>query len=88
MNWCIMIKKENINELLDLLNYSKQDEIYYKQFNEVMIKVDINNEKIIYPNELIVNDETTSNFKHPENFVVFECVNRLLSKGYSAKILN
>lgn len=83
-----MITKEDIKELLDLLNYSKQDEnVYYKQFNEDIIKVDVSNEKIIYPNNLKVNDLTTSNFQHPENFVVFECVNRLLSKGYLAKNL-
>ncbi|HEE9595859.1 TPA: restriction endonuclease subunit S, partial [Campylobacter jejuni subsp. jejuni] len=30
---------------------------------------------------------TTSNFSHPENFVVFECVHRLLEKGYKAQHL-
>ena len=29
-----------------------------------------------------MNDKTTSNFEHPENFVVLECVCRLLEKGY------
>lgn len=29
-----------------------------------------------------VNYDTTSNFSKPENFVVFECINRLLEKGY------
>lgn len=36
----------------------------------------------MYPKEIIRHDETTSNFSHPENFVVFECVHRLLEKGY------
>ncbi|ECL3348664.1 N-6 DNA methylase [Campylobacter jejuni] len=31
--------------------------------------------------------KTTSNFSHPENFVVFECVHRLLEKGYKAQHL-
>ncbi len=34
-----------------------------------------------------INDETTSNFSHNENFVVFECVCRLLAKGYKAESL-
>lgn len=81
-----MISKENFLELLHLMNYSKEnDYLFFKEFNEDIIKVDINNEKIIYPEDLTVNDTTTSNFSHPENFVVFECVNRLLSKGYLAK---
>ena len=79
-----MIKKESINKLLELLKYSKQkDNLYLKEFNTgTFIKVDLFNEEIIYPDNLIVHDKTTSNFQHPENFVVFECVNRLLSKGY------
>ena len=46
--------------------------------------MDFENEKLIYPEAegLIVNDKTTSNFSHNENFVVFECVCRLLAKGY------
>lgn len=81
-----MITKDNFKELLLLLNYSKEnDDLFFRQFNDDIIKVDLKNEKIIYPDDLTVNDTTTSNFSHPENFVVFECVNRLLSKGYSAK---
>lgn len=81
-----MIKKENILELLELLDYEKKnDNIYHKQFNDDIIKVDIHNEKIIYPENLKVHDDSTSNFKNNENFVVFECVNRLLDKGYLAK---
>ena len=80
-----MITKDNFTELLESLNYSKEnDNLFFKHFNDDIIKVDVNEEKIFYPDDLIVNDTTTSNFSHPENFVVFECVNRLLSKGYLA----
>lgn len=80
-----MIQKSNIKELLSLLNYVGKNGVYYKEFNNEIIKVDINNEKIYYPSDLIVHDESTSNFNQSENFVVFECVNRLLSKGYKPK---
>ena len=56
------------------------------------LKADFNAKKLIYPantsnntshpNGIIIHDDTTSNFSHPENFVVFECVHRLLAKGY------
>ncbi|MDE0553589.1 MAG: N-6 DNA methylase [Candidatus Poribacteria bacterium] len=36
---------------------------------------------------LIVNRRDTCNFSHPENFVVFECVHRLLKKGYKPEHL-
>ena len=48
------------------------------------MKADFRNGKLLYPEDkgMVVNDKTTSNFSHPENFVVFECVCRLLDKGY------
>lgn len=82
-----MIKKENIKELLKLLKFKELDNgNYFKEYGDLdSIIVDINNKEISWPNELIVNDRTTSNFEHPENFVVLECVDRLLSKGYKAR---
>lgn len=84
-----MIRKENLKQLLNLLHYSTCDEnMYVKNFEDASsIMVDLKNEKIYYPQELKVNDKTTSNFEHPENFVVFECVDRLLSKGYMSRNL-
>ena len=46
------------------------------------MEVDFTNKELIYPEEITIHDTTTSNFSHPENFVVFECVHRLLEKGY------
>lgn len=86
-----MIKKENINKLLSLMSFSMVDskkKTFFKAYNSSdSIIVDLVNEEIIWPNDLKVNDKTTSNFEHPENFVVLECVNRLLSKGYFARNL-
>jgi type I restriction enzyme M protein len=81
-----MIKKENVKKLLQLLKFTELDNgTYYKGYNEPdSIIVDIKKEEIIWPNNLKVNDKTTSNFEHPENFVVLECVDRLLTKGYRA----
>ena len=85
-----MIKKENIKQLLELMKFqlSNPDKnIYVKKYenNNAIMQVDLDKQEIIYPNDLKVNDRTTSNFEHPENFVVLECVNRLLSKGYLSK---
>lgn len=80
-----MIQKGNIEELLNLLKYEKENGLYYKEFNNELIKVDIINERISYPSDLICNDESILNFNQSENFVVFECINRLLSKGYISK---
>ncbi len=42
---------------------------------------------MIYPKELIINNKTTCNFSSNENFVVFECIYRLLEKGYKPEHL-
>nr|WP_250325863.1 restriction endonuclease subunit S [Campylobacter sp. 2018MI01] len=44
--------------------------------------VDFKNRKIIFPEQIKLHDKTTSNFEKNENFVVLECIDRLLTKGY------
>lgn len=72
--------------MLEKLGFSNENNIYTKHFETAGcdLKADFANQKLIYPTEkgFEVNDGTTSNFSHPENFVVFECVARLLQKGY------
>ena len=46
------------------------------------IAVDFESQRIDYPSEITLGDQTTSNFENSENFVVMECVDRLLTKGY------
>lgn len=70
-----------------------KDNIYYKSYplhDNYKLRVNFNTKKIEYyendfdeNSRIILGDTTTSNFKSSENFVVLECVNRLLEKGYS-----
>ena len=81
-----MITKDNLKKVLSFLGFEKETvgEYYSKIYSTCSIHVDFDNETLIYPEDkgLVVNDRTTSNFSHNENFVVFECVCRLLDKGY------
>ena len=81
-----MINKGNFQPMLSKLGFSKKsgNNVWSKSFpsHKCKLEVDFEHERLIYPKELTVYDETTSNFEHPENFVVFECVHRLLEKGY------
>lgn len=89
-----MITKENFKDLLILLDFKENPaQIFTKTLtNNTALKVDFKAQKLIYPtntstdlnapNGIVIHDDTTSNFSHPENFVVFECVHRLLQKGY------
>lgn len=83
-----MITKQNIESLLDSLGFIQNDKVYTKTIGDsITLKVDCAKQEIIYPTQITIHDKTTSNFSHPENFVVFECVHRLLQKGYKPKHL-
>lgn len=55
---------------------------FRKTFGDVEIVVDFNEKSIAYPKAMKIHDVTTCNFSANENFVVLECVCRLLEKGY------
>lgn len=87
-----------IKQLISYLNFipeDGQDNIYFKKYenhNDYIIRIDFNNRSILYrdnslPEEqgITWGDATTSNFENSENFVVLECVDRLLQKGYQPK---
>ena len=83
-----MITKDNLRNVLETLDfdYNKTADTYYRAFidKKCEIRVNFKDQSISYPETdgFKVNDRTTCNFDHPENFVVLECVCRLLEKGY------
>lgn len=90
-----------VRRLIVELGFTPQDGtsgIFVKRYattnNEYPIFVDFNEQKIDYDPQRIQSDKhirlgdlTTSNFDKPENFVVLECIDRLLSKGYHPECL-
>lgn len=78
-----MITKTNLESLLIAMGFVKNGNVYEKHFAafDCALKVDFANKKLIYP-VAIKGRERNGGFDQPENFVVFECVNRLLEKGY------
>lgn len=83
-----MITTQNLQDLLRSIGYSKQSnssrDVWQKNFSlsNSQIVVDFEHQKINYPKELKIHRETTTNFSSNENFVVLECITRLLSLGY------
>ena len=84
-----MITKTNLKEVLKTLGFKAEGNIFQKSIGEADLTVDFGKQSIIYPEDrgLVVNRQDTCNFSHPENFVVFECVHRLLEKGYKPQHL-
>ena len=56
--------------------------IYHKTYVDYAIEIDFEKQNINYGNSIMAESRTTQNFSQPENFVVLECVDRLLLKGY------
>lgn len=83
-----MITQENFRSLLQSIGFELEQNsvstIYSKTFEKsgAILSVDFSNKRLIYPNGLTAERETTKNFHQPENFVVFECVAALLDRGY------
>lgn len=82
------MEENKIKKLLKAMNYMPKNgvnNVYTKEYpshDNYSIEVDFNSKKITYGDKIILGNTTTSNFSKPENFVVLECVNRLLEKGY------
>jgi type I restriction enzyme M protein len=79
-----MICQDNFIALLESLGFAKNKTIFSKTIGTISLSVDVSKHAIHYPvsDGLIVNERQTCNFSANENFVVFECVHRLLEKGY------
>lgn len=82
-----MTKQPYFQQLIESIGFIPKNEAkttYSKNFKDLQytISVDFEKEEIDYPKPMILGDKTTSNFQASENFVVLECVNRLLEKGY------
>lgn len=87
-----MITLGNLKDLLLHLEFtSPNGTVYTRQFPNVdaSLSVDFANEQLMYPENkgLKINERQTCNFHSNENFVVFECVCRLLAKGYKPEHL-
>ena len=77
-----MITKHNFPNLLENLGFSQDGEVYFKAISGYELRVDFINKKLIYPEGITAERDTTKNFNQNENFVVFECVHKLLVAGY------
>lgn len=84
-----MITKENFKDMLKSLGFRAKGEVWTKSIDDADLAADFRAEKLIYPekNGLKVNNRKTCNFSDNENFVVFECIHRLLKKGYKPEHL-
>lgn len=84
-----MIRAENLKSMIKTIGYvaSTKANVFEKKYiqYDCAIEVDFNGSgSINYPenNGMKITRKTTCNFSEPENFVVLECITRLMDKGY------
>lgn len=81
----------NMKDLIIALGFSPKENtngIFTKTYHlheGYRIDVDFEAGKILYGEEIKSESKTTQNFSQSENWVVLECVDRLLEKGYRPK---
>ena len=78
---------KDYKSLLKILGFGPKEsavDIYQKEYKQhnYSIEVDFYQEKICYGDLISADSKTTQNFTQEENWVVLDCVNRLLEKGY------
>lgn len=74
----------NIKPWLKAHNFKeiKKDKVFELEINDYKIEIDIEKEKIYYPNLKEIGRETTTNFSAEENFVILDIIIGLLKQGY------
>ncbi|MCL2304254.1 MAG: N-6 DNA methylase [Planctomycetaceae bacterium] len=82
------MEPKQIKNLLATLGFTSQEGAKgvfrkeYSQFRNYAITVDCDKKSINYGDKIKCGSKRTQNFSQAENFVVLECVDRLLTKGY------
>lgn len=79
-----VLNEKNLIISLGFTAKENSNGIYQKKYaDNYTIEIDFVNEKFNYGNLIQAESKTTQNFSQKENWVVLECVDRLLDKGYT-----
>ena len=78
--------EKNLIKQLGFSPKEKELGVFSKKYkNGYIIEVNFEKKIINYGKDIKCGSKTTQNFSQAENFVVLECINRLLEKGYKPK---
>ena len=79
------IKYKNLIQKLDFTPKENTSGIFQKKYSKCgnyIIEINFNTETFNFGNKIKAESKTTQNFLQAENWVVLECVDRLLEKGF------
>ncbi|NLN32328.1 MAG: N-6 DNA methylase [Flavobacteriaceae bacterium] len=75
----------NYKNFIQTLGFTPKENtsgIFHKKYNGYAIEIDFENSIFNFGNKIKGESKTTQNFSQAENWVVLECIDRLLEKGY------
>lgn len=75
----------NYKNFIQTLGFAPKENtsgIFHKKYNGYAIEIDFENSIFNFGNKIKGESKTTQNFSQAENWVVLECIDRLLEKGY------
>jgi len=82
----LQVSYTNLVQKLGFTPKENTSGIFQKRYADgYSIEIDFSNEKLDYGNLISADKKNTQNFSQAENWVILECVNRLLEKGYAPK---
>ncbi|MCL1973726.1 MAG: type I restriction enzyme HsdR N-terminal domain-containing protein, partial [Bacteroidetes bacterium] len=77
------IEGRGLIQALGFLPKENASAVFVKKYADgYLIEADFEKERFNYGDKIKTDSKSTQNFSSTENFVVLECVNRLLEKGY------
>ncbi len=76
------MKEKKLIQALGFIPKENTSGIFHKKYNNYTIEVDFDGKTINFGEKITAGRETIQNFSQAENWVVLECVDRLLEKGY------
>ncbi len=77
-----MMKQKEFIQQLGFTPKENTQDIFQQKYNNYAIEINIKNETFNFGDSIKADSKSTQNFSQPENWVVLECVDRLLKKGY------
>ncbi len=93
---CFPVRTMNVTEIKSLISAlgfvckGKDQNVFVKRYpnhGQYSLKIDFQNKRLSYGSDITVSHQRVLGFEDAENFVVLECVDRLLRKGYQPKHL-
>jgi type I restriction enzyme M protein len=75
----------NYKSFIQALGFTPKENtsgVFHKKYNGYTIEIDFENSILNFGTKIKGESKTTQNFSQAENWVVLECVDRLLEKGY------